>query len=66
MSKLNRRLFSALTGLALLGYDTTDPEAARRAFHLRYLPQHDPLVAAAIETELAHCVALTPGRPDRP
>lgn len=45
------------TALGLLGYDTSNPEAARRAFHLHYLPQHDALVAAAIEVELAHCLA---------
>ncbi len=46
--------------LKQLGYDTTDPEAARRAFHLHYLPRHDPMVAAAIERELAHCLLDRP------
>ncbi|MCB1955182.1 MAG: N-acetylmuramoyl-L-alanine amidase [Rhodocyclaceae bacterium] len=55
--------FDLATGLALLGYDTTDPEAARRAFHLHYLPNHDALVAAAIEAELAHCLLHPPSSP---
>lgn len=47
--------------LAALGYDTTDPDAARRAFRLHYLPELDGLAATVIEAELMYCLLGPPG-----
>ncbi|MCB1908521.1 MAG: N-acetylmuramoyl-L-alanine amidase [Rhodocyclaceae bacterium] len=48
--------FSLDTALHALGYDTADPDAARRAFRLHYLAEFDELGAAALEADLAHCL----------
>ena len=48
--------FSLDMSLRVLGYDMTRPDAARRAFHLHYLPDLDELAAVAAETDLAYCL----------
>ena len=48
--------FGLATALHALGYDTAEPEAARRAFRLHHLPAADALAAMAVESDLAYCL----------
>lgn len=48
--------FGLATALHALGYDTAEPEAARRAFRLHHLPDVDALAAMAVESDLAYCL----------
>ena len=48
--------FSLEAALQAIGYDPADPDAARRAFRLHFLPDRDVLAAAAVEADLAHCL----------